>query len=267
MLTDSDFRVLLDRYNRSWQGYRKVRKTPMKRVSKHMVSLGCSSIEKYLDVLAKDRAEEELLLSFLRITISRFFRDRKLWTSLADTVIPALLERTETMKIWSAGCSCGEEVYSLSILHHMKWSDRSSLDILATDANDACLERARAGLYQKSSLRELDSQMIATCFLPSGRRNEYMILPRYKQSIVWRHHDFLGEPPDMGFHLILLRNNLLTYYSPDSQAAALNRILQSLVPNGFLITGSHETLPPIGYSLIPTACSMIYQLPEQRIFL
>ena len=106
MLTDSEFRVLLDHYQRSWKGYRKIRRTPMKRVSKHMKSLGCGSIQEYPDVLAEDLAEEELLLSFLRITISRFFRDRKLWISLADMVFPTLLQRTVTLKVWSAGCCC-----------------------------------------------------------------------------------------------------------------------------------------------------------------
>lgn len=264
MLTDSEFRVLLDRYHRSWKGYRKVRRTPMKRVSKHMKSLGCGSIEEYLDVLAEDRLEEKLLLSFLRITISRFFRDRKLWVNLADTVFPALLQRTDKLKLWSAGCSCGEEVYSLRIQHHMNWSDCSSIEILATDANDACLERAQNGIYQKSSLRELDSHMIATCFLPSVRRNEHVVRPSYRKNIVWKHHDFFTAPPDSEFHAIFLRNNLLTYYSPPIQSTTLDKILRSLLPGGFLIIGSHETLPEISFYLIPTVCSMVYQLPSSQ---
>lgn len=260
MLTDSEFRVILARYERSWQGYRKVRRGPMKRIRKHMALLDCKSVEQYLDTLAKHRVEEEVLLSFLRITISRFFRDKKLWSSLADTVFPVLLEQTDKLKIWSAGCSCGEEVYSLRILHHMKWSDCSSLAIIATDANKSCLERARNGIYQKSSLRELDSQVVSDCFIPSGSRKEYSILPLYRKSIVWRHHDFFTAPPDKGFHIIFLRNNLLTYYDYQAQSVALDFILQSLLPAGFLITGSHEVLPKIRCSLVPTEyCGMIYQ--------
>ncbi|WP_163336364.1 protein-glutamate O-methyltransferase CheR [Desulfopila sp. IMCC35008] len=263
MLTDSDFRVLLACYERSWQGYRKVRKGPMKRVRKHMEALGCNSVKQYLDTLAKDQAEEEVLLSILRITISRFFRDRKLWTSLADTVFPALLAQTDKVKIWSAGCSCGEEVYSLSILYHMRWSDCSRLAVIATDANGSCLERARKGIYQKSSLRELDSQLLSSCFIPSGRRGEYCILPLYRKYILWRHHDFFTAPPDRGFHVIFLRNNLLTYYNSQAQSVALGLILQSLLPGGYLITGSREVLPETPCNLVATKnCDMIYQMRE-----
>ena len=262
MITDSDFRLLLERYNRSWHGYRKVRKGPMKRISKHMRSLGCSSIEQYLDTLDENRAEQETLLYFLRITISRFFRDRRLWTSLADVVFPCLLEHSGALKIWCAGCSCGEEVYSLNILHQMQWGAVSSLEILATDANDACLERAQNGIYQKSSLRELKPDMLASCFQPSVQRNEFVITETFQKNITWRHHDFFGALPDSGFHVIFLRNNLLTYHSPAVQSTVLERILQSLMVGGFLVIGSHETLPPQPFNLVPTGCDMIYQLEE-----
>jgi len=262
MITDSDFRVLLDHYHRSWQGYRKVRRSPMKRISKHMELLGCSSIEEYLDVLDENRTEQETLLFFLRITISRFFRDRKLWTSLVDSVFPFLLEKTDVLKIWSAGCSCGEEVYSLNILHQVHWATISSIEILATDANDACLERAQKGIYQKSSLRELGPIILSTCFHPSDHRNEYVIRSTFKNAISWKHHDFFSALPDRGFHAVFLRNNLLTYHSPRVQSIVLARVLQSLLPGGFLVIGSHETLPSQSFNLVPTACSMIYQLPE-----
>ncbi len=227
-----------------------------------MESLGCSSIEDYLDVLDENRAEQETLLFFLRITISRFFRDRMLWASLADSVFPFLLEHNDALKIWSAGCSCGEEVYSLNILHQMHWATCSSIEILATDANDACLERAQKGIYQKSSLRELGPTMLSTCFHPSVHRNEFAINQTFKKGITWKHHDFFSALPDRDFHAVFMRNNLLTYHSTSVQSTVLGKILQSLLPGGFLVIGSHEILPPQPFSLVPTACNMIYQLHE-----
>jgi chemotaxis methyl-accepting protein methylase len=121
MIADSDFRLLLEHYHRSWQGYRKVRKSPMKRIGKHMESLGCSAIEEYLDGLDENRAERETLLFFLRITISRFFRYRKLWTSLADSVSPFLLKQNTITRLmfnrlsWTGSCShCFLTVFLLS---------------------------------------------------------------------------------------------------------------------------------------------------------
>ena len=262
MITDSDFRLLLDHYHRSWQGYKKVRKSPMKKISKHLKSLGCNSIKEYLDVLDEKPDEQETLLLFLRITISRFFRDKKLWTNLTDSVFPFLLEQNDVLKIWCAGCSCGEEVYSLNILHQMYWATYSSIEILATDANIVCLERAQKGIYQKSSLRELGPNMLSNCFHPSTHRNQFAINQAFKKSITWKHHDFFDALPDRGFHAVFLRNNLFTYHSPGIQSIVLDRVLQSLLPGGFLIIGSHETLPPQAFNLIPTVCNMIYQLQE-----
>ena len=236
----------------------------MKRISTHMQSLGCRSIEEYLDVLDENPAEREKLLFFLRITISRFFRDRTLWTSLVDSVFPFLLEHNDTLKIWCAGCSCGEEVYSLSILHQMHWATFSAMEILATDANEACLERAQKGIYPKSSLRELGPTMLESCFRPSAQRNEFALNQPFKKGITWKHHDFFTALPDRGFHTVFLRNNLLTYHSPGVQSIVLGRILQSLLPGGFLVIGSHEVLPPQPFNLVPTACNMIYQL-EGRV--
>ena len=229
-----------------------------------MESLGCSSIEAYLDVLDENRAERETLLSFLRITISRFFRDRRLWTSLVNSAFPLLLEKNDALKIWCAGCSCGEEVYSLNILHQLHWANFSSLEILATDANDICLERAQKGIYPKSSLRELEPVMLSTCFHPSVQKNEFAINQTFKKGITWKHHDFFGDVPDSGFHAVFLRNNLLTYHSPRVQSIVLERILPSLLPGGFLVIGSHETLPPQPFNLVPTACDMIYRLQGSR---
>jgi len=262
MITDSDFKLLLDHYHRSWHGYRKVRKGPMKRIRKHMESLACNSIEEYLAVVDENPAEQETLLYFLRITISRFFRDRALWASLAESVFPFLLKHDDALKIWCAGCSCGEEAYSLKILHQLYWGTCSSIEILATDANVAGLDRAQKGIYPKSSLRELEPALLSTCFHPSVHRNEFAVKQEFKSGITWKQHDFFSTLPGKCFHAVFLRNNLLTYHSPPVQSAVLDRILQSLLPGGFLVIGSCEILPPQEFNLIPTSCGMVYQLKE-----
>ena len=260
MISDADFSALLDHYDRSWRGYRKVRKGPMKRVSKHMELLGCSSIKEYLEVLDENGQEQQVLLSLLRITISRFYRDRELWSCLTEFILPRLVEQNDALKVWSAGCCCGEEAYSLNILHQMQWADCSSLEILATDANELCLERAQAGIYNKSSLRELEAGMLSSCFDRSVNPDEYIIKQKFKNGIAWKHHDFFSALPGRNFHIVFLRNNLLTYHSPDAQAEVLERILQSMLPGGFLLIGCHEKLPARHLNLKPTACDMIYQL-------
>lgn len=261
MLTDADFKKLLDHYGRPWRGFRKVRKGVVKRIRKHMASLNCNSISEYIDTLESRPIEEEILQSHLRITISRFNRDRQLWDYLADHALPRLLQQTDKLKIWSAGCSCGEEVYSLKILWHMHFSSYPAISILATDANPNCLERAQAGIYQKSSLREISEDIVSNCFIQSKSQNEYAILPLFQENIIWQQHNFLSLPPDEKFHVIFLRNNLLTYYNSTLQFAALSNILRSLSPGGYLVTGSHEILPELLFSLKSLKrCNMVFQL-------
>ena len=261
MITDSDFRILLDHCNRPWQGFRKVRKGVLKRIRSHMASLHCSSIAEYIDTLKRYPVEEEILQSHLRITISRFNRDRFLWDYLADHLFPCLLQQTDNLKIWSAGCCCGEEVYSLKLLWHMHFSSYPAIRILATDANPKCLARAQAGIYQKTSLREISEDAVSRFFVRSLEQNGYAIRPQFKANIVWQRHDFLSSPPDETFDIIFLRNNLLTYYNDPLKSAALKRILSTLTPGGYLVIGSHEGLPEALFSLARSEkCSMVFQL-------
>ncbi len=261
MITDAGFRKLLDHYDRPWRGFRKVRKGVLKRIRRHMASLHCSSVSEYIDILQRCPIEEEILQSHLRITISRFNRDRYLWDFLAEHTFPCLLQRTDKLKIWSPGCSCGEEVYSLKILWHLHFSSYPAIRILATDANSNCLERAQAGIYQKTSLREISEDTVSRLFVRSPDQNGYAVRPQLKENIAWQQHNFLSQPPDETFHLIFLRNNLLTYYNEELKSAALNNILTTLSPGGYLVIGSHETLPETLLSLVCSEkCSMVFQL-------
>lgn len=113
-MDDQQFRQLLKYFGLSWRGYRKVRKGVKKRIRRHMNVLGCHDISAYLlelDRSDKLRHECELLMT---VSISRFFRDGKLWEVLQTGILPGLIEKSvEKMRVWSAGCASGEEVYSI----------------------------------------------------------------------------------------------------------------------------------------------------------
>ncbi len=261
MLTDTDFKRLLDHYDRPWRGFRKVRKRVMKRVRRHMTSLHCNSLSEYLEALQRYPLEEEILQAHLRITISRFNRDKFLWNYLAEHTFPSLLQYTDELNIWSAGCSCGEEVYSLKILWDMHFSSYPAMRILATDANPICLKRAQAGIYQRSSLREIAEDTVSQCFVRSKNQDRFAIRPQFKKNIVWQQHNFLSPPPAEKFHIIFLRNNLLTYHKDPLLSVALSKILSTLSLGGYLVIGSHETLPERVFRLVRVEkCTMVYQL-------
>ena len=110
MLSDTEFKVILNYFNRSWKGYRKVRKGVKKKIRRHMQVLDCSNIEDYLTVIASDQDQKKITESCLLVTISRFFRDRQLWECMAEIILPKLVRSfPDRIRVWSVGCACGEE--------------------------------------------------------------------------------------------------------------------------------------------------------------
>lgn len=262
MLSDHDFRNLLEHLNRPWVGYRNVRKGVKKRICRHMVDLECSTIEQYLMQLAQQPAAMAACEQCLRVTISRFFRDRHLWQTLQARILPGLVKRfLPPIRIWSAGCASGEESYSLA----MVWNELAplpALDLLATDAGKICLERARAGAYTRSSLKDVPDEMRARYFSARRGGRQFVVRTRFLPTIRWQVHDLMGDPPEKAqFHLILLRNNVLTYYRGADLQAAFTRILSVLAPGGCLVTGAHERLPESDATLLKDAhCPWVYWL-------
>lgn len=255
MLGDTEFRGLLKRLNRPWDGYRKVRKGVIKRLRRHMQELGCSTVDQYVVQLARQPGAKAAHEQCLRVTISRFFRDRHLWQALQTRGLPDLVERfPPPIRIWSAGCANGEEPYSLAMLwDEMKYPQ--ALDLLATDAGKACLERARKGAYSRSSLKELPDEMRKRYFSSRKGGRQFIIRTHQLTPIRWRQHDLLTPLSENGpFHLILLRNNLLTYYQGPDLLAALTRIVAALSPGGWLVTGARERLPESDLKLIRDEC-------------
>lgn len=265
MLSDESFRQLLEHLNRPWRGYRKVRKGVKKRVRRHMDVLGCDTIEVYLKRLDHDHQSRKDAEAALRVTISRFFRDRMLWQALAERILPAAVQCwSPPLRIWSAGCASGEEAYSMA----MVWDSllhSPPVEILATDLDTACLERAVNGRYPASSLKEVPADLKERYFDARKGGRQYIIRAHRLPSICWRQHDLMGTPPEEErFHLILLRNNLLTYHQGGPLRAAFERIVDALVPNGYLITGSHEKIPDADIRWArDDACPLIYRRRER----
>ncbi len=247
MMDDNQFRALLDYLGYSWSGYRKVRKGVKKRIHRHMRRLECRDVYTYLNLLAhqtETRHECELLMT---VSISRFFRDRHMWQMLENSWLPAILARNPPQfGVWSAGCACGEEVYSFKMAWaHLRrdFNLLPPLEILATDRNPRHIDRARCGIYNRSSLREVSAEDRATFFESRKGAKQFVIKNGYKRDITWQVRNLLTELPRQHFQIIFLRNNILTYCCQEVQLKAMLRISDRLVPRGLLILGCHERLP------------------------
>lgn len=246
-MDDIQFRLLLDFLGYSWPGYRRVKKGVKKRIHKHMQQLGCRDAAAYIGILAQDadrRQECELLMT---VSISRFFRDPPLWKMLENQWLPAMITVNPlSMRVWSAGCACGEEVYSFKILWERmrnRFELLPELEVLATDRHPHYIERAQAGMYSRSSLREAAAETAADFFERRKGSRQLMVINDLKCSIRWETRNLLDGPPEWLFKIIFLRNNILTYCRQKDQIQVLHDIIGHLQPEGLLIIGRKETLP------------------------
>jgi chemotaxis protein methyltransferase CheR len=220
-----------------------------------MKALGIHDFEVYLRVLDSDKTLSSQCEVLMSVSISRFFRDRGFWETFENQILPVMIDRNrEIVKVWFAGCACGEEVFSFTILWH-RLQDRLQalphLEVLATDRNLLYLERAQRGLFSRSSLKEVPEDLRTKYFKLHEEGNQYRIVPSLERGISWKPHNLLHDPPDRKFNLIFLRNNLLTYYEDEFKIPAFQRVVACLVPGGFLIIGSHEKLPLESNDLSP----------------
>ena len=245
---DDQFRQLLDWFDYSWAGYRKVRKGVKKRISRHMHELNCPNIKDYLNLLHESDVVRQESERRMTVSISRFFRDRKLWHDLEEDILPRVIKTgKKKMRVWSAGCARGEEVYSFKIIwdgFSAKCIQAPVLRVTATDIHPDYIVKARAAVYTKSSLKEVSREIRESYFDIRKRGNHFEVKASLKEGIDWHVQDILAGPPGSAFDIIFLRNNLLTYYKAHKKKEGLTKITKALAPDGWLILGSHEKMPP-----------------------
>ena len=246
-MDDDQFRKLLEYLDYSWAGYRKVRKGVKKRVCRHMQRLNCRDVTAYLGILDRQptsRQECELLMT---VSISRFFRDRRLWEMLESRWLPEIIAGNPLkLKVWSAGCSCGQEPYSFKIVwEHLKkrFESLPSLEITATDRHPGYLEHALKGIYSFSNLKEVAVEDRIAFFECRKGAKQFTVRHELKRDITWKMHHLLTDPPDQDFNIIFMRNNVLTYCRQEVQENALTGIINCLPPGGLFIIGCRERLP------------------------
>jgi chemotaxis methyl-accepting protein methylase len=150
------------------------------------------------------------------------------------------------MKVWSAGCGCGQEPYSFKIVwEHLKQHFESLplLEVVATDRHPRYLERALSGVYNISSLKDVAAEDLADFFDSHKGAKQFVIRDQLKSDVHWKIHHLSTDPPGTDFNVIFLRNNILTYCRQEAQKKVVINVLNCLAPGGLFIIGCHETLP------------------------
>ncbi len=226
-------------------GYYK-RPTLYRRLSKRLSELNIPDMTHYLEYLNQHPEEVRTICQEFLINVTRFFRDKEAFDVIRNKIIPAVMgdkRPGDAVKVWSVACSSGEEAYSLAMLFS-EYMENCRLEnvqvkIFATDIDKEVLEKASRGIYTKSSLQEIPSNLIAKYFEPEG--DDYKVSMRLRKMVVFSFHDILRDPPFGRMDLISCRN-MLIYINADSQKEILHKLHFALNLDGYLFLGSSEDL-------------------------
>ena len=241
----------LPRLRMRWPGFRKVRRQVCKRVDRRIEELQLSSVDAYRSYLEARPDEWHVLDGMCRITISRFYRDKRIFAVLETRVLPELARSVRasgrrTLSCWCAGCASGEEPYTLA----MMWSHSLGqtfgdlrLRIVATDVDPLLLERARLAVYPPSALKDLPAHWRERSFREESETDRLQLRSEHRRDVEFRRHDIRSAPLQEEFDLVLCRNLAFTYFVVSLQRTVLASLRSCLVRRGVLVVGAHETVP------------------------
>jgi chemotaxis protein methyltransferase CheR len=221
-----------------------------RRIAVRMRARGVHTYADYARLLDADAAEYDRLLDALTINVTKLFRNWPVYCALFERVIPALWElEVPQIRVWSAGCSSGEEAYSLAILFHRFASLRGMLsqigrvEILGTDIDRASLDAAKRGEFLDGDFAETPDELRERYF---SKAAPFAVASAIAKLVRFERRDLLedGLPPVAGgggFHLISCRN-VLIYFDRETQERLFETFHRALAPGGFLVLGKVETL-------------------------
>ncbi len=221
--------------------------TMQRRIERRMTMAGVAAtdVDQYLALLQAKPEELDHLAEDLLINVTAFFRDPAVFETLAKTVIPDLVlehNSDQPIRIWVAGCSTGEEAYSLAILfrEHLTSIGRTArIQIFASDADSDAVARAREGFFPTTIAGSVSAKRLDRFFTKDS--GHYRVTPDLRSDIVFTVHDLLADPPFSRLDMVSCRN-LLIYLQPEAQAKVLALFHFSLRPGGVLLLGSSETI-------------------------
>ena len=204
-----------------------------------------NDMQRYVTMLSDNPSELDLLAKDLLINVTSFFRDAEIFDLLAKTIIPELVANQppdQPIRIWSAGCSTGDETYSLAMLFREEIAARKSsvrFQIFASDVDADAIARAREGLYPETIAAHVSADRLARFFTKEVQG--YRVMPELRTSVIFAVQDVLSDPPFSRLDLISCRN-LLIYLSPEAQARIIAQFHFALREQGILLLGSSETI-------------------------
>ncbi|MGM0632887.1 MAG: CheR family methyltransferase [Pseudomonadota bacterium] len=217
------------------------------RLARRLRVLQLDSFSAYCQVLADDEdGELEHFVNALTTNLTSFFREPKHFEYLEHTLLPAWRKgpEAETLRIWSAGCSTGEEPYSLAMTVDAALPEHPDVRILATDLDSSVIARARTGIYDIERVQSLATPALKKWFQrgTGERSHQVRVRPGIRERVTFRQLNLMEPwPMRKPFDIIFCRN-VVIYFDRDTQRRLFDRFAQQLKPGGHLFVGHSETL-------------------------
>ena len=216
-----------------------------RRIERRMAVHQVDSIDNYVKFLQQSPPEIESLFRDLLIGVTKFFRDTDAFQALEEVIIPVIFKDKPAgslIRVWSTGCSTGEEAYSIAILlqEHIELTKKNfSVQLFATDIDSRAIASARAGLYPASIATDISEQRLSRFFSSEHDGSSYRINKGIRDTIVFSEQDVIKDPPFSKLDMITCRN-LLIYMSAELQKKLIPLFHFALKPSGILFLGTSE---------------------------
>lgn len=218
--------------------------TIRRRIARRMVILQKLTLEDYYNALRNSKEEQDLLFNDFLIPVTYFFRDEHFFESLAGLVFPNLIQNIQnnTLRVWVAGCSTGEEAYSLAIcIHEYLFHNNLKgirVQIFASDLSEKSIAKARTAIYSSQDVQQISETRLSIYF--TKKDGQYYVQKVIRDMCIFAVHNVIKDPPFARIDLVCCRNVLL-YFDQSLQNKVLSSFHYSLKENGFLLLGQSET--------------------------
>lgn len=232
------------------------------------IAAKCGTFAEYVDLATTDRSELQALWNQVAIHQTEFFRNRPQFEGLRRNVLPEVIREAASRKeltLWSAGCSSGEEPYSLAIAVLEALGDEApswQVRIMATDISTDILDRARSGRYDERHVSGVPEAIRRRWFVQDG--DAYHVSPRVGELVNFTPHNLSADPPPIaGVGDIVFCCNVTIYFSKDALHHAIRSLEGALRPGGYLFLGHSESLwrQPHSLELVDLGASFVYRRP------
>lgn len=219
------------------------------RLARRLRQLNIKSFKEYLNRLEQD--DEQELVEFtnaLTTNLTSFFREPHHFEFLAKTGIPELLKRRQNrrLRLWSAGCSTGEEPYTIAITLHESIPSISNwnVKVLATDLDSNVVNKAKAGVYDQERVNGISKERLGRWFRKGTRENQgkVRVSPDLQKLITFKQLNLMHQWPMKGPFDVIFCRNVVIYFNKDTQRILFDRYADILADDGYLIVGHSESL-------------------------